>query len=67
MTPRADTKSVAKLDDMLVMHCMTNAVLEHHFYLKIPSTNCSAKRSPLYNNKVYNKNPFNFVLTDDLS
>ena len=37
--------TVAKLEDMLVMHCMTNAVLEYHFYLKIPSTNCSAKRS----------------------
>ena len=37
--------AVAKLEDMLVMHCMTNAVLEYHFYLKIPSTNCSAKRS----------------------
>ena len=36
---------VAKLEDMLVMHCMTNAVLEYQFYLKIPSTNCSAKRS----------------------
>ena len=30
------------------MHCITNAVLECHFYLMIPSTNCSAKRSPLY-------------------
>ena len=52
---------MAKLEDMLVMHCMTNAVLEYHFYLKIPSTNCSAKRSPLCNNKD-NKKPFNFVL-----
>ena len=59
--------SVTKLEDMLVMHCMTNAVLEYHFYLKIPSTNCSAKRSSLYNNKVYSKKLFNFVLTDDFS
>ena len=27
------------------MHCMTNAVLEYHFYLKSPSTNCSAKEA----------------------
>jgi len=27
--------SVAKLKDMFVMHCMTNAVLEYHFYLKV--------------------------------
>ena len=39
------SEAVAKLEDMLVMHCMTNAVLEYQFYLKIPSTNCSAKRS----------------------
>ena len=58
---------VAKLEDMLVMHCMTNAVLKYHFYLKIPSTNCSVKRSPLYNNKFYNKKLFNFILTDDFS
>ena len=38
-------QAVAKLEDMLVMYCMTNADLEYHFYLKIPSTNCSAKRS----------------------
>ena len=25
---------MAKLEDMLVMHCMTNAVMEYHFYLK---------------------------------
>ena len=25
--------SVAKLEGMLVMHCMTNAVLEYQFYL----------------------------------
>ena len=58
---------MAKLEEMLVMYCMTNAVLEYHFYLKIPSTNCSAKRSPLCNNKVYSKKPFHFVLTDDFS
>ena len=58
---------MAKLEDMLVIHCMTNAVLEYHFYLKIASTNCSAKRSSQYNNKVYSKKPFNFVLTDDFS
>ena len=57
---------MAKPEDKHVMQCMTNAVLEYHFYLKIPSTNCSAKRSPLYN-KVYSKKPFNFVLTDDFS
>ena len=59
--------TVAKLEDMLVMHCMTNAVLECHFYLKILSKNWSAKRSPLYNNKVYSKKPYNFALTDDFS
>jgi len=59
--------TVARLEDMLVMHCMTNAVLECHFYLKLSSTNCSAKRSPLYNNTVYSKKPFKFVLTDDFS
>ena len=58
---------VAKLEDMLVMHCMTNDVLEYHFYLKIPSKNCSSKRSPLCNNKVYSKKPCNFVLNDDFS
>jgi len=61
------TRLMAKLEDMLVMHCMTNAVLEYHCYLKIPPVNCSAKRSPPYNDKVYNKKPFNFVLTDDFS
>ena len=30
---------VAKLEDMLVMHCMTNAVLEYQIYLQILSTN----------------------------
>ena len=59
--------AVAKLENMLLMHCMTNAVLQYHFYLKSPSTNCSAKRNPLRNNKVYSKTPFNFVLTDDFS
>ena len=37
--------AVAKLEDMFVMHCMTNAVLEYQFDLKIPSKNYSAKRS----------------------
>ena len=32
-------ESVAKLEDMLVMHCMTNAVLEYQIYLQILSTN----------------------------
>ena len=58
---------VEKLEDMFVMHYMTNTVLEYHFYLKIPITNCSEKGSPLCNNKVYSKKPCNFVLTHDFS
>ena len=57
---------MAKLENMLVMHCITSAVPEFHFHLKIPSTNFSAKRSPLYNNKVYSIK-LDFVLTDDFS
>ena len=30
--------AVAKLEGMLVMHCMSNAVLEYQFFLQIPST-----------------------------
>ena len=39
------SEAVAKLEDMLVMHCMANAVLEYRFYLEIPSANCSKKEA----------------------
>ena len=56
---------MAKLEEMLVMHCITKAVLEYRFYLQIPSANCSIKQSLLYNNQVDNKKPSNFVSTND--
>ena len=57
--------SVVKLEDMLVMHCMTNAVLEYHFYLKFRQQIVLQKEATIRLLFV-NKKLFTFVPTNDL-